>query len=424
MLCRGLASVLMRLARNLGTLTLTGASTNANTLAPSLANATGGDTSLTKTGLGTVSITAAATYNDATAIQSGGVSIDVANALPATTALTMGNNTVGSATGIATLNVANNQTVTSLTVLSDSAANNQIIIAPTKTLTITSTVAAGFTIGMNATAAGVLKTNLIASGGGSLVHTNNTASAVFAVGNQSSNTAGAGGAVNADFSGLNNFSVALNTTTGTVRIGAAAARSNHVAGTPAVLTLAANSTLTANLLSIGEGNIYNGVLAEIPSLKLGSGANALNFSTINIATGGRDAGSVTFAGATGTLTLRDAAGTGAANFNMGTGSGATGVGNQINAFDVRGHAADIQLAVTSIGTSPRSIAGFTNTFSFDQGTLVISSLTTGSSISPPSPSPPALLPTPPTSTTAQTSSRPPPACSLSPASTPTPATRW
>jgi len=56
---------------------------------------------------------------------------------------------------------------------------------------------------------------------------------------------------------------------------------------------------------------------------LGTGLTTLNVNTVNIGTGARDLGSLTFASGNGTVTLRSSSGAGRAAVNIGTGGATT-----------------------------------------------------------------------------------------------------
>jgi hypothetical protein len=140
--------------------------------------------------------------------------------------------------------------------------------------------------------------------------------------------------------------------------------------------LADTSVVSGSAITVGGGGTFNGNVDQVNLLKLGSVSNTLNVNTVNIGTGARDLGSITFLDSSGSVTVRAADGSSAAAFNMGTGTATTTValaGNQ-NTFDVTGHNADLKFSTVSIGTQNRN-ADLVNVFSFDTGTLEIGSLT-------------------------------------------------
>ena len=303
---------------------------------------------LTKTTTGTLTLSAANGYSGSTTITQGTITLGVNNALPTTTALT-----VGTGTTVGTLDMAAfNQTVGSLSSGSNSASLNTINVAAGKTLQVNGDV----TLGNNTNNA---TTNLTMSGGGALV----VNGANIRVGN---NTAGTNIASKANWNlaALGSFTTTLS---GALIIQAAG---DNVAN-PSVLTLSDGvNIIKAPTITVGGSG--SGGLQEI---RLGGGTNVINATTINIGNGGRDPGSISFAGAAGSVVIRDLAGTGRAVFNMATTSGNTAA-PAANAFNVAGHNADLLLGAVTIGTQNRGTS-FSNTFAFDTGTLDMSSLVLG-----------------------------------------------
>jgi autotransporter-associated beta strand protein len=172
------------------------------------------------------------------------------------------------------------------------------------------------------------------------------------------------------------MTVSLNPTAGTFLV--SSTTGTNATG-KAELRLADTTTITANALTVGGAGAYNGNADQVNLLKLGAVSNVLNVNSLNIGTGARDLGSITFLDTTGTVTVRAADGTSAAAFNMGTGTATTAallIGNQ-NTFDVTGHDADLKFSTVSIGTQNRG-ADLANVFSFDTGTLEIGSLNASS----------------------------------------------
>ncbi len=261
------------------------------------------------------------------------------------------------------------QTVGNFTVSSDSVTANQIVLASGRTLTINGNVTIGSS---NATAT---ITNLTTSGGGTVTVNNATASGFFTVGGYTGSTSGQGNLASADFSNLSNLTISLNTTNGTIRV-------NNNSGTNttnsySTLILAPVSSLTANILAIGDGGQNNTDTTGVNTLKLGATSNTLRVNTVNIGTGTRDFGALLFNGATGTVSISNADNSGGAAFNMGTGSSSTGVAPIAtgNTFDVSGHNATLLFTTVAIGTQTSRAGNYTNNFSFDKGTLTMDSLT-------------------------------------------------
>jgi fibronectin-binding autotransporter adhesin len=222
--------------------------------------------------------------------------------------------------------------------------------------------------------AGSTTTLMTASGLGTINVTNAAVNAFFRVGGYTGSTANQGNRASADLSALAAMNVSLNTTTGIFAV--SNNTSINLAGKFSTLILPATTSITAKTLSVGDGAAYNSGVGQINALKLGSVATTIKVDTINIGTGARDFGSIGFNTGTGTLAINNAAGTGRAAFNMGTTGGATGTvtGANMNTFDVTGHTATLLLGAVNIGTQNRGDA-VVSSFSFDQGTLDMTSLT-------------------------------------------------
>ncbi|OYV07538.1 MAG: hypothetical protein CFE26_00495, partial [Verrucomicrobiales bacterium VVV1] len=174
-----------------------------------------------------------------------------------------------------------------------------------------------------------------------------------------------------DLSGLSNFYSNLGT--GTFRVGSPTNSGGVSAGGSTVI-LAPNSTIIADKLLLASPDSSS----SIQSLKLGSGTNVLNVSTIHVTgTGnlftnnnGRSTGSLAFNGPTGSLTLRGLAGgttrsdLNVAWTNMNTGNAPTGT------FDTTGHTADLLLGTMTIGRRTTNAgAVISGVFNFNQGQL-------------------------------------------------------
>lgn len=323
---------------------------------------------LTYSGTNTLTLNARNSYSGPTSIDSGTVLMTVDQNLAG--ALRFGSANTVSTAGILDLSSVNASFAGGLTVQNNSTTANQLIIGPSRTLSIGGNVAIG------STATALTTTLLNATGGGSLIVNNQASGSSFVVGASTSGTAGSN--VTADFSGLSSLTIQLNTTNGIMRVNPVS--STNVSDRVSTLILpgtgAAATTVTAATLAVGDSGQNNDTAApfdQTNQLKLGSGVNTLNVNTVNIGTGSRDAGSITFNGASGSLILNDTTGAGPAAFNMGTGTSATGAG-AANTFDVSGHHAVLNLGGVNIGTQAARVGAMTNVFSFDQGTLSMASL--------------------------------------------------
>ena len=297
-------------------------------------------------------------YSGATSINNGALRVTADQ--NHTGALNFGSaNTITTA---GTLELQSDASFGSLLVQTNSGTNTNVLdIDAGKTLTINGNV----TLGSGAASSTTL---FDATGAGAFVVNNTVATGTtFLVGNSNTNIA------TADFSALATMNVALNPTAGTFQVSSTSGTNSTGYGT---ILLAQDSTITANALTVGGGGSYNGNVGQINQLEFGIGDTLLNVNALNVGTGIRDLGSITFQDAAGTLTVRGADGTSAVAFNMGTGTATTAValnGNQ-NTFDVSGHDADLLFSTVAIGTQNRG-ADLVNVFSFDQGLLQMDSLT-------------------------------------------------
>jgi len=310
---------------------------------------------LTKDGAGTLvlsglSSTAANNYSGTTTVDGGTTTITTTAALSA--GLTVG--ATNTSTNISTLDLSSGSATFggNLLVQTNSPTANTITIGAAQTLTVNGNVSVS-----NNTNNAV--TNLTMSGGGALV----VNGASFTVG---SNTTGTNNASQAtlNLSALGSFNA---TVTGTFAVQLTG--DNNAKSSSLVLSNTAN-VITAAALGVGLSSS-----SGTQSLVLGNGTNAINANTINVGTGGRDAGSITFASAAGSVIIRDTLGTGPAAFNVGTGAATTGA-TATNTVDFAGHSADLLLSTLTIGGQNRNGAQ-TNTFSFDTGTLDATTVVVG-----------------------------------------------
>jgi autotransporter-associated beta strand protein len=343
------------------TLTLGGSSDVALINSIGLLKEIGGVMTVLKTDANTWSMIQSNAYSGATSINNGVLRLDAEQNL--TGALNF-----GSANNITTagrLEVNESASFGSLVVQTNSAVNtNQLSIAAGKTLQINGNATIGSGVGA------LSNTLLTATGDGTLNITNLASAAQFRVGG----SATAGNVTEADFSGLTEMVVSLNTTNGILRVNSTTG--TNVNNTFSIFKLPGDTTVTAATLAVGDGGQYNGSAGQVNQLQLGAGETVFNVNTVNIGTGARDLGSVTFQDTNGTISIRAADGTAGAAFNMGTGTAVTAValsGNQ-NTFDVTGHDADLKFSSVNIGTQNRN-ADLLNVFSFDTGTLEIGALT-------------------------------------------------
>lgn len=252
---------------------------------------------------------------------------------------------------------------------------NTLTVGPAQTLNLKGNVVIGTGL------TGGTSTTLNATGGGTLVVENTaTPPTLFQVGGQAPNaTAGTGNRAVADFGGLGTLVVKLNPGTGVFRVNPTSGANtvNKFSTLTLPSTGAGNTTITANVLAIGDGaqNASGGTGTN--SLRLGTGVNTFNVNTINIGSGanGRDGGQLLFNTASGSVVIHNTTTPtpGRTALNIATQSTNTGQTHPGNVFDVSGHAADLLFGAVEIGTQPRTVS-YTNTFSFDRGTLDMTSL--------------------------------------------------
>lgn len=304
-------------------------------------------------GTGTLTLTALNTYAGLTIIDSGTVVMTQEQNLAG--GLRFGSATSVTTTGTLDLTNVNATFGGVLGAQTNSATANMIIIGAGKTLTVNNNVSIS-----NATDGAVTRLNM--TGGGAFV-VNGTS---FTVGANSGT--GISSRSFLDMSALASFTANL---TGTFAVQLSG--DNNSADTSALVLSNTANNIAATIFGVGVSGT-----GGVQSLTLGAGTNVLHANTFNMGTGGRDGSSVTFGpNVTGSVVIRDTAGTGRATFNMGTGGATTGVAGT-NTFDVTGHNADLLLGVVSIGTQAGRTSALTNVFSFDQGTLDMTSLTLGS----------------------------------------------
>ncbi len=352
------------------TLTLTGLSDSALINSVGAIHDGAATISVLKIGTNTWALNGSSTYTGATSLNDGVFRIGAVQNLSG--ALNFGS--ANNITTAGTLQVKENASFGSLTVQTNSDVNtNGLVIDAGKTLTINGNVIIGTGLGALTT------TRLSATGGGALVVNNPATNGTFRVGGYTGSTAGQGNTAWADLSGLASLTVTLDAATGSFRVNnTSTANTNNP---DATLLLPVNTTVTASVLAVGDGGQYNGAAGQINELRLGTGATQFNVNTINIGTGSRDLGSITFQGLNGTLTVRAADGIGAAAFNMGAGTSVTAAAlptGNLNTFDLIGHTADLLFGAVNIGTQNARTGALENLFAFDQGTLVAGNLTMGS----------------------------------------------
>lgn len=227
-----------------------------------------------------------------------------------------------------------------------------------QTLTLSST--GGTVLSVGAPTANAL-TQAVLTGDGALTINNSTG--LIQIGSLNG-TSPSSGYLN--MSGLANFS----SNTATFNIGSLATAAGVSPGSTVIL--AKTSTITATTLSLGGASGH----ALTQALRLGSVANTLNVTTLNVgsfSSGSRASGSIVFNDTTGTVKIRAANGTGAATLNL-TNSSSSATGNMVANVDFSGHQADVLLSTLTMASRAAGNGTTTATFSFDTGTLGITSV--------------------------------------------------
>jgi autotransporter-associated beta strand protein len=231
------------------------------------------------------------------------------------------------------------------------------------------TVAGNFTLAPITTA--TASTNVTLTGATGALTVNGPS---FQVG-QTATTAGAPSIQSLDMSGLGTLTANLGAS-GIFRMGSNPSTTFGPATT--VVKLAANSTITANVIGVGDNTGKSGSY----TLKLGSTANTLNANTISIGSqnaGVRSNGELSFETGTGTLKLRAADGTSAVTAMNLINSGLTGSANFISTANFAGHDVDAKITTLTMGrrSGAGAVASANATFTFDTGILEVGTLNLG-----------------------------------------------
>ncbi|WP_449070486.1 beta strand repeat-containing protein [Prosthecobacter sp.] len=357
-----------------GTLTLAGA---ANVTINSVIADNGSAGTLNYAGTSTLTLTAPNIYTGFTSIDSGTVVMTVEQNL-------LGGLRFGSATSVTTTGTLDLTNVNAtfggaLSVQTNSATANTITIGTGRTLTLGGNV----TIGAATPGAANANARLTMTGGGSLV-VNTAAGGTFAVGAGTSSTLSQNSVL--DLTGLSSATINVSAT-GTVRVNQpngtnlVGNQSSLLLPTPTtgVTPTTPVTTITAANFNVGDSGSNASAAGQVNSVVFGTGLTTLHVNTVNIGTGSRDLGQMTYAGGNGTLVLRAADGVGRAAFNLGSGTANTGVApgaGVINLVDFTGHSVDLLLSTLTIGGQNRN-ASRTDVFSFDTGTLDATAVVVG-----------------------------------------------
>lgn len=299
-----------------------------------------------KTGVGRLTLGAPADFPAAFQLRNGTLRTTVDDALPVTSPLVLGD---GATAALLDLTNASQQ-VAGLTCLTTNATvTNRLLIGAGRMLAVSGPVR----LGLDATG---ITTRVAVNGSNGMLSVSGV-NGLLQIGGGVNSLSGNNASL--DLAGLGALRVAFDAG-GAVRVGDL---SSQTGSGLCALLLAATNEITAGLLGVGESG-----RASAHLLRLGTVSNAISVGTLNIGTGGRDGGVVSFATNTGTVVLRGlAGGTNRANVNMGTGGTATGA-NGAPVFDVRGHDADLLIGTLTMSDQLRS-GTLANLFAFDRGRL-------------------------------------------------------
>ena len=312
-----------------------------------------------KQGAGTLTLGAANTYGGATTLNEGTLVFTVDQVLTnSNNALNLGASAGSTAAFSLDLSGVSARFGGVMLVQTDNLTANAITIGTGKTLQVDRTV----TIGYNSAANSTTKLNIAGASGtfkvGAVGAPTNLG---FQVGNNSNTNIS--NAATLDMSGLGAFFANLGT--GTFRVGSAT-NSNGNAAAGSTLILAADNIIYATNFNADSQD--SGV---VQTIRLGSGTNELNASTITIGASSiaRSSGLLEFNGPAGTVKIRALDGVARATINVGNGSFNTGA-TPAGTVDFMGHSADLLLSTLTVGgRSAFTTGGGLGIFSFDTGTL-------------------------------------------------------
>lgn len=171
-----------------------------------------------------------------------------------------------------------------------------------------------------------------------------------------------------DMSGLGSLNANLGAA-GIFRLGA---NSSTTSGSLTTVKLAATSSITANVLGVGDRAGRGGT----HTLKLGSVANIIHANTISVgSTGGRGNGNISFETVTGTLLLRAVDGIAAVTTMNMVNNGFGHSGAHTANVDFAGHSVDAKINALNMAIRTGTNGGSTSTFTFDTGTLEVGTTT-------------------------------------------------
>lgn len=333
-------------------------------------------------GIGSISIlnNATATFTGTGSTYSGQTFVDgssgstlnaTASSYSPNSPLVLGDQALG--LGIGTANfTAGNPVIGGLKVGGYVGAYSSINMPSSSTLTINGNMSFGYVSPSTTTAVQGTFFQVTGSGVSVVVNTNG---GIVQVGLGATGSGTASDNILADFSQINNLTINLGTnpngTNSILNMGTLDANPG-VSGDEgeynvALYLASVSNSITASAVTVGAGGRQN-----IPDLELGPGTNIFNVSAFNVGTGGRDGGTVEFengGGAGGVLICGSAGGSSTANYYQGSNTTSTTSGGFQTAVDFDGSAATLQFGSMVIGDEPSRVGQWTNTFTFNEGTL-------------------------------------------------------
>ena len=331
-----------------------------------------GTVGLTKSGVGTLTLSGANTYTGTTILGQGALAFGVDQSI---SALTLGAAAGSTAVLALDLTTANATVTGAALVRTNNTAANSLTIGSGKTLTLN----AGLTMGYDAAGGtGPTASNLTASGAGSLAINGGTINIGI---QQANNNQAYYSTAILDLTALGSGGTGFSTNVINFSIGVSADGKTHDVGTVLLSNVA--NTLIATNLTVGKTGTSNAKGSS--SLVLGTGTNVLQVDTLTIGSGKGASpltGLVKFAsetaGSAGTVSISNKLGTGAANIYIAENSPTeTTSGNAASGtLDLRGHLATVNAAIVRIGRLPSNsnVGSTAGTLSFDAGTFTVDTL--------------------------------------------------